>query len=101
MADFSARVDICNLFSTIDLRKSYHKIPMHPAYIPKTAIITPFGLFKFLRLTVGLRNAGSTFHRLMDRVLDSLPMVFVYLDDIMLASLSFWQHQRDVEEVFC
>jgi hypothetical protein len=34
---------------------------MHPADILKTAIITPFRLFKFLRLTLGLRHAGSTF----------------------------------------
>ena len=100
MMDFSARVAGCKFFSKIDLRKGYHQIPMHPADIPKTAIITPFGLFEFLRLTFGLRNAGSTFQRLMDRVLAGLPMVFVYLDDIIIASSSMEDHQRDVEEVF-
>ena len=73
---------------------------MHPADILKTAIIIPFGLFEFLRLTFGLRNAGSTFQRLMDRVLAGLAFAFVYLDDIIIASPSMEQHQRDVEEVF-
>jgi len=73
---------------------------MHPADILKTAIITPFGLFELLRLTFGLRNAGSTFQRLMDRVLAGLAFAFVYLDDIIIASPSMEQHQRDVEEVF-
>ena len=73
---------------------------MNPADILKTAIITPFGLFKFLRLTFGLRNAGSTFQRLMDRVLAGLAFAFVYLDDIIIASPSMEQHQGDMEEVF-
>ncbi len=75
MMVFSTRVEGCTL--QYDLRKGYHQIPMHPADIPKMAIITPFGLFEILRLTVGLRNAGSTFQLLMDRV---------YLDNITLAN---------------
>ena len=41
---------------------------MCPADIPKTTIITPFGLFEFLRLPFGLRNAAQTFQRMMDRI---------------------------------
>jgi hypothetical protein len=73
---------------------------MHPTDILKTAIITPFGLFEFLRLTFRLRNAGGTFQRLMDQVLAGLAFAFVYLDNIIIASPSMEQHQQDVEEVF-
>jgi hypothetical protein len=100
MMDFSSRVAGCSIFTKIDLRKGYYQIPMHPADILKTAIITPFGHFEFLRLTFGLRNAGSTFQRLMDQVLAGLAFAFVYLDDIIMASPSMEQHQQDVEEVF-
>jgi hypothetical protein len=72
---------------------------MHPADILKTAIITPFGLFEFVRLTFGLWNVESTFQRLKDRVLAGLSFAIIYLNDI-IASPSMEQHQRDVEEVF-
>jgi len=72
MMDFSERLEGCVIFSKIDLRKGYHQIKMHAADIPKTAITTPFGLFEFLRMTFGLRNAGNTFQRFMDRVLGGL-----------------------------
>ena len=51
---------------------------MHPADILKTAITMLFGLFEFLRMTFGLRNAGNTFQRRMDRIMAGLDFVFVY-----------------------
>jgi hypothetical protein len=73
---------------------------MHPYDIPKIAIITPYGLFTFLHFPFSLRNVGSTFQRMMDRVLARLPFDFVCLDDIIVTSKSLEQHQNDVEKVF-
>ena len=72
---------------------------MHEDSIPKTAVITPFGTFVFLKMSFGLMNAGSTFQRLMDQILEGLDCVFVYLDDILIASNTLQEHQCDVREV--
>jgi hypothetical protein len=45
-------------------------------------------------------DSKSTFKWMMDQVLAGLPFIFVYLDDIIVASKSMEQHQKDVEEVF-
>ena len=66
--------------------KGYYQVEMFPDDIPKTTIITPFDLFEFICMPFGLQNAGSTFQCLMDRVLVGLPFIFVYLDDVLVAS---------------
>ena len=66
---------------------------MRPADIPKTAIITPFGLFKFFHLPFGLPNAAQTFQRMMDKIFGDLHFCFVYLDDISVFSNSVADHQ--------
>ena len=47
----------------------------------------------------GVMKASSTFQRLIDTVLDGIPFVFVYLDDVIIASTSFQEHERDVRDV--
>ena len=60
----------------------------------KTAIITPFGLFEYIRTPFGLRNAGQTFQRFMDEVVRGLEGVFVYVDDILVASKNEKNHEH-------
>ncbi|UYV62609.1 hypothetical protein LAZ67_2001306, partial [Cordylochernes scorpioides] len=74
------------VYSKIDLCKAFYQIPIAEEYDPKTAIITPFGLFEFNVMSFGLRNATATFQRFMHEVLRNLDFAFVYLDDILVAS---------------
>jgi hypothetical protein len=68
--------------------------------IAKTTIIMLSGLFEFTCIPFGLRNAGITFQRLMDSILGGLPFAFVYLDDILVASVDKAVHKLHLDAVF-
>lgn len=92
IADFSSKISGSTIFTKLDLQKGYYQVPMAEADIKKTAIITPFGMFEFLRLPFGLRNAGQTFQRMMDQILGGLCYCFVYVDDILIFSPDLSSH---------
>ena len=100
LQDFTSELQGKKFFSKIDLMKGYHQIPVAEPDIKKTAVITPFGLFIFPRTPFGLKNAGQDFQRLMDEILGDLPRVYVYIDDILVASETLDQHLEDLESVF-
>uniref|UniRef100_A0A5S6Q3A6 Reverse transcriptase domain-containing protein n=1 Tax=Trichuris muris TaxID=70415 RepID=A0A5S6Q3A6_TRIMR len=98
--DFSANLDGVKLFSKIDLVRGYHQIPVHSDDIAKTAVTTLFGLFEFLRMPFGLKNAAQAFQRLMDTVCRGLDFAFVYLDDILIASRGHREHLDHLHMLF-
>ena len=96
VADFTFRLNGCKIFTKLDLTKEYYQVPMNKEDIPKTAVITPFGLLERVRMPFGLRNAGCTFQRMMDQILGDIPHCFVYIDDILIASPDAESHLRHV-----
>jgi hypothetical protein len=100
MQDLSNGLHSCTIFSKIDLVKGYHQIPVATEDIPKTAIITPFGLFEYLFTPFGMSNIAQKFQRMMDRTTDGLESVFVYMDDSRVGSLDRKTHLRHLEAFF-
>ena len=84
--DLASQLTGCTIFSKLDLTKGYYQVPMAREDVPKTAVVTPLGLFAFLRMPFGLRNSGQTFQRLMDHIYAGLNFAFVYLDDALIAN---------------
>ena len=58
IADFTSRISGSTIFSRLNLQKGYYQIPMTSEDIPKTAIVTPFGMLEFLQGTLGTRSRG-------------------------------------------
>ena len=68
----------------LDQRKGYWQIS-----VLAWDIITPFGL----------KNAGQTFQCFMDKILQGVSLVFVYLDDLLIACSDRATHIKDIQQV--
>ena len=100
IADLTARLHGRRVLGKVDLVKGYHQIPVAEEDIAKTVITTPFGTFEFLRMRFGLKNAGQTFQRMMDEILGDLDYLFVYMDDVLVASRNSEEHTEHFRQLF-
>lgn len=83
------------MLSSIDFSDAFLQVPLEKDSQPKTAFaISGRGYFKYKRMAFGLCNSGATLCRLVDQVIgcDLEPYVFVYLDDIIVATNTFDEH---------
>ncbi|GBO41428.1 Transposon Ty3-I Gag-Pol polyprotein [Araneus ventricosus] len=73
---------------------------MNPRDIHKTAVITPIGLFEYVFMTFGLRNAAQTMQRYIDSIIRDIPSCYAYVDDLLIASVDEESHKSDLDLVF-
>ena len=91
-----------SIFSILDLNSAYFQIELDPETRHKSAFVTHDGVYEFLRMPFGLRNAPMSFQMLMSQVLKGLNWKFAlcYIDDILVFSPNFLTHLEHLGEVF-
>ncbi|GJV59971.1 reverse transcriptase domain-containing protein [Tanacetum coccineum] len=72
----------------LDAYKGYHQIQMAKEDEEKTAFITSQGIFCYTKMPFGLRNAGATYQRLVDKAFYKQidRNLEVYVDDLVIKS---------------
>lgn len=102
ITDILDKLGKCMYFTTLDLASGFHQIEVNPKDAPKTAFSVEFGHYEFVRMPFGLKNAPSTFQRVMDHVLGELQgkICLCYMDDIIVFSTSLQEHIISLNKVF-
>ena len=98
--DCTHKVKGCTVFSKVDMFKAFHQIVIDPRDRHKTCVTTPWGLFNFKRLAMGLRNSAQSFQRLLQDILGDMENIFFYLDDIFIYNKTQEEHLDTLEELF-
>lgn len=91
-----------SVFSTLDLKSGYWQLDMDHDSIHKTAFVTSSGFYEFQRLPFGLKNAATSFQRLMEHVLRDLKekCCMIYIDDVVIYSKDEQEHFKHIQQVF-
>jgi hypothetical protein len=92
------------IISFLDGNAGYNQIFMAEEDASKTAFICPgfIGLFEWVVMTFGLKNAGATYQRVMNLIFHELlgNTVEVYIDDIVVKLAEFSSHVADLRKAF-
>ncbi|GJS22442.1 reverse transcriptase domain-containing protein [Tanacetum coccineum] len=86
----------------LDAYKGYHQIQMAEEDEEKTAFIINQGIFCYTKMPFGLKNAGATYQRLVDKAFHRQigRNLEVYVDDLVIKSCTEDEIVRDIEETF-
>ena len=87
------------LFTKLDLTQAYQQVCLDEESRKMVVINTHKGLFQFNCMPFGISSAPGIFQRVMESLLQGIPHVVVYLDDILITGKSHEEHLACLKEV--
>jgi len=92
-----------SVFTKLDLKNGYFHVFVNKESVKYTSFTTPLGQFEFLRMPIGLKTSPQVFQRFVNDIFSDIirqDKVFVYMDDILVASRNIEEHFEVLAEVF-
>ena len=88
--------------SFLDTFQCYHQIPLALEDQEKTVFVTPIGNYHYKVMRFRLKNAGSTYQRMMTRMFEPQlgKNIEVYIDDMVVKSKLESEHVNDLRNIF-
>ncbi|CAA0836868.1 Unknown protein, partial [Striga hermonthica] len=90
------------LMSFMDAYSGYNQIPMDPEEAEHTSFYSARGLYCYTMMPFGLKNAGATYQRLVNKMFSRLigKTMEVYVDDMLVKSVVANDHVTHLNEMF-
>jgi len=90
------------VFTTVDLKSTYHQLELNPRDRDFTAFQSGKALYQWRSLPFGLTNAVSEFQRTIDYIVreNDLKGCSPYLDDITIAGANQVEHDRNLQAFY-
>ena len=87
------------MFSKIGLTHAYQQLEINEASKQYLTINKHKGLYRYQRMAYGVTSPPSIFQSVMDKLLNGIPGVQCYLDDILLCFKSVNEHMELLDKV--
>ena len=97
--DIFATLEGGKIFTKLDLSQTYQQLKQDAESQKYLVINTHKGLFRYTRLPYGVSSAPGIFQKAMETLLQGIPHVTVYIDDILITGETEADHLQTLERV--
>ena len=87
-------------FTKLDLSQAYQQLLLDEDSAKYVTVNTHRGLYRYNRLPFRVASAPALFQKLMDTVLQGIPNVMCYIDDILITGNNDEEHLHNLASVF-
>ena len=97
--DIKAKLHGAIVFSKMDLRSAFWQLELHPDSRYLTVFHSNNKLYRYKRLTMGVKPAQGELNTAMSLVFAHIPQAFVIHDDLILAAKDEAEHNKALKQV--
>ena len=97
--DLFAKLSGGKSFTKLDLSQAYLQVPLDEESKKLVVVNTQKGLYRYTRLPYCVSSAPGIFQRLMETMLQGIPNVIVYLDDILVTGATDEEHVKTLSVI--